>query len=66
MNEQQTAVEWLIEQYNLIGMLTTAQVEKAKAMEKQQMIDFADNYGFDVCGYDYDRAEKYYNETLNK
>jgi hypothetical protein len=64
MNEQQTAVEWLIEQYNLIGMLTTAQVEKAKEMEKQQKIDFANNYVFDVCGYDYKRAEQYYNDTF--
>jgi hypothetical protein len=38
--------------------------EQAKEIEKQQIINFADKYGFDVCGYDYDRAEQYYNETF--
>ena len=35
-NQNQTAVEWLWEQYKLVGMLTTAQVEKAKAMESKK------------------------------
>jgi uncharacterized Zn finger protein len=40
--------------------------EELLEIEKQQIIDFADKYGFDVCGYDYDRAEQYYNETFKK
>jgi len=36
-DKKQTAVEWLFEQYKLVGMLTKAQVEKAKEMEKQQI-----------------------------
>jgi hypothetical protein len=39
---------------------------EAKAMEKEQMIEFADRYGFDVCAFDYDRAEQYYNETYGQ
>ncbi len=65
---KQTAVEWLIEQLKENNMLTfdewTGLFEQAKEMEKQQIIDFADNYGFDICGYDYQRAEQYYKETL--
>ena len=34
--------------------------------EKKQIIDFADNYGFDICAYDYQRAERYYNETFKQ
>jgi hypothetical protein len=37
-DKKQTAVEWLFEQYKLIGMITTAQVDKAKEMEKQQQL----------------------------
>jgi len=35
-------------------------------VEKEQMIDFADRYGFDVCHYDYDRADEYYKRTYSK
>ena len=55
---KQTAVEWLFEQYKLIGMVTTAQVEKAKRMEKEQIKDaFVVHYT--------GTAEQYYNETFN-
>lgn len=37
---------------------------QAKAKEKNQKITFANNYGFDICGYDYERAEQYYNTTF--
>jgi hypothetical protein len=68
-NKKQTAVEWLEkelqkEEYiEKIGCVTYI-INQAKEMEKQQIIDFADNYGFDVCGYDYDNAEEYYNKTF--
>jgi len=63
MSKQQTAVEWLIEQYvnenygNEVG-------EQAKEMEKQQIIDAYDRAKF----YDYliGYGKKYYNETFNK
>jgi hypothetical protein len=34
--------------------------------EKEQMIEFSNNYGFHICGYDYERAEEYYKETYGK
>ena len=67
-NKKQTAVDWLAEQIDNkdmgeIPMWIYDFIEQAKEMERQQIIDFANNYGFDVCGYDYERAEQYYKET---
>ena len=72
---QETAVEWL--EMIVKSMLDNGgdfeelmalmdHIEKAKSMEKEQMINFADEYGFHICGYDNDRAEQYYNETFKK
>jgi len=65
-----TAVEWLFDQYKLVGMLTTAQVEKAKAMEKEQMMqlwkDFIDwSTEIDPSIYDSfkEAINDYFNET---
>jgi hypothetical protein len=67
MKNKQTAVEWLAEQIKFTNKEMYAElqevIEQAKQMEKEQMIEFADKYGFDVCHFDYDRAEQYYNET---
>jgi hypothetical protein len=41
-------------------------IEQAKQMEKEQMIEFADRYGFDICHFDYDRAEEYYNKNYKQ
>ena len=67
-NKQQTAVEWLIEQfYNNEGMLTTKKLLKAKEMEKER-IETAYNKGT-VHGIDYPEStlpltgEQYYNQT---
>jgi hypothetical protein len=61
---KQTAVEWLIDELtdNGIDYLDLAYeiIEKAKEMEKQQIVD-ACNYGdFKELG------KKYYNETYKK
>ena len=66
-NKQKTAVDWLFSelqrmQYFICNDMLEA-YKDAKEMEKQEMINFADNYGFYVCGYDYERAEQYYKET---
>jgi len=64
---KQTAVEWLVEHLNLDETspnYNNLTIEKAKQMEKEQIIEFANNYGFDICAYDYERAEQYYNETF--
>jgi cell division septum initiation protein DivIVA len=76
---KQTAVEWLVDQLDeqvfridhverrinisisFEDMMTLK--KEAKEMEKEKMIEFANNYGFHICGYDYENAEQYYNET---
>jgi len=66
-NKKQTAVEWLAIYLKDVTSLNCDRIiEQAKEMEKQQIIDFANNYGFDVCGYDYERAEQYYKETYEQ
>ena len=60
---KQSSIEWLFEQYRLVGMLTTAQVQKAKAMHKEEIMD-AVKYGCSDWGCAKD-AEQYYNETFN-
>ena len=70
---KQTAVEWLIdeiEKHYIInnGSLNPTVVmelkRQAKEMEKEQKIEFANDYGFHrFCGYDYENAEEYYNKT---
>lgn len=69
-NTIMSAVEWLEKKLIESGVnLLSEEVEfikQANEIEKQQKIDFANNYGFDICGYDYNRAEQYYNETYKK
>jgi hypothetical protein len=38
--------------------------EEAREMDKEQKIKFANDYGFHICGYDYEKAEEYYNQTI--
>jgi hypothetical protein len=62
--KQQTAVEWLIDQVeDFIGLIPVDIIEKAKAMEKEQIKDAwiaTDNELQRLA------AEQYYNETYNK
>ena len=70
---QQTAVEWLQQQYNsgngFERLLTESEFEQAKAMEKEQMID-AFGVGCQVEAtrlIEYHQmAEQYYNEKYGK
>jgi len=71
MEKQISAVEWLENEFKEMckdfGGLHTDFIERfdqAKQMEKEQIIEFANNYGFDICAYDYERAEQYYKETF--
>jgi hypothetical protein len=67
---QQTAVEWLHHLYKE-GILIEKSFEMAKAMEKEQIVDFAmqmhkidcSKTGTDIL---LNEAEQYYNETYNK
>ena len=68
-NKQQTAVEWLIEQFwNNEGMLTSKKLEKAKEMEKERTIKFAEDWYFNgpLLGEGIDvknTIEQHFNET---
>ena len=58
-----SAVEWLVEQIREYGIVNETCIEKAKEMEKQQIIKAV----YDSMGTNFDpnmgRAELYYNET---
>jgi hypothetical protein len=56
MEKKQTAVEWLVEQFNLQSYLP--HIEKAKQMEKEQIINAT--YASIKTG------EQYYNETYGE
>jgi hypothetical protein len=72
-NKQQTAVEWLIEQFwNNEGMLTTKKLQKAKEIEKAQIAQAYDDGVADECIYattgsiDFEKTgEEYYNENYD-
>ena len=71
MTDKQTAVEWLQEKLNKILIDNQIQqtehlFEQAKEIEKEQKIEFANDYGFHICGYDYENAEQYYNQTYKQ
>jgi hypothetical protein len=59
MEKNLTAVEWLVEQYKKVGGISISMVEKAKVMEKEQIIDA--NW---EASKDTNRAEQYYNKTF--
>ena len=43
--KKQTAIEWLVEKYELVGMLTPPMIERAKAMETDQLTEaYEDGY----------------------
>ena len=64
---QKTAVEWLeIRFYFTKGQLIDIDFQKAKAMEKEQIMD-AFNQGFSTPQWDKskeNKAEQYYNENF--
>jgi len=43
---KQTAVEWLFDQYVNKSIITIEDIEQAKEMEKEQMIEFGIQYMF--------------------
>ena len=61
---KQTAVEWLIEMFNITNVKLshhTLIIEQAKEMEKEQIID-----AYETSHISMMTAEQYYNETFNK
>jgi len=67
-NKQQTAVEWLMDRLpHSIETQFSKQIEQAKEMEKQQIIDtFVEGMRCQNFDPNKGRAEIYYNETFNK
>ncbi len=60
---KQTAVEWLFEQYVNKSIITLEDIEQAKQMEKEQIIDAYYQGDADSDNIHVD-AEQYYNETF--
>ena len=62
---KQTAVEWLIEQYENDFPLTFDAMEQAKAMEKEQIVEaYRTGVEEDVYERPLRTGEQYYNETF--
>ncbi len=67
---KQTAVEWLINKFDIILPLDfnwdklEKVFEQAKAMEKEQIVNAYDTGEYD-CGYN-GNGKQYYNETYKK
>ena len=61
---KQTAVEWLIDKYIIVGGITQTMVEQAKAMEKEQIIDAFEYAWYEWAEMTPNVAEQYYNETF--
>jgi hypothetical protein len=60
--KQQTAVEWLFGQYVNKSIITIEDIEQAKEMEKEQIIDAFDEGN--PNGFILKDGEQYYNETF--
>ena len=58
--KKQTAVEWLIEQLAKNGVIHSCDINKAKEMERDQIVDAHNNSD------PRDSGEQYYNETYGK
>ena len=71
---KQTAVEWLVEQLtrqNMFMHLFAKEIEQAKAMEKEQIVEAWDDGDYvyfhsKKTGRDFYNGEQYYNETYKK
>jgi predicted alpha/beta-fold hydrolase len=59
---KETAIQWLLEELNNGRHLTDELINKAKRMEKQQIMD-ANTSGVNQGLYGYKNAEEYYNTT---
>ncbi len=63
MSKKQTAVEWLVEQILKEKKLLDLDIQQAKEMEKQQIIEAYDSCCDDIY---YSDSEEYYTETYGK
>ncbi|MFN5251337.1 MAG: hypothetical protein ACK5DE_09825 [Bacteroidota bacterium] len=70
-NKQQTAVEWLIKIYLQTNKIDNFDIEQAKAMEKQHIVDACNQTEFeDIDGMGIHetitKGEQYYKETYGE
>jgi hypothetical protein len=66
MEIKQTAVDWLVEQFEKDGYLDIQRIQQAKEMEKEQMFEYINkNYviGEKTLKFFQESFEKYYNDT---
>ena len=61
--KNQTAIDWLIQELNLHGYDFT--VQRAKELEKQQIIDAYEDFATNEIG-ELLTGEQYYNQTYEK
>jgi vacuolar-type H+-ATPase subunit H len=66
--KKQSAVEYLVELLNNLNknfeFAFKEEIEQAKKIQKQQKIDFANDYADQVMAGMNERAEQYYKETF--
>jgi hypothetical protein len=63
MSKKQSSIDWLIERfYANEGMITTAQLEQAKAMHKEEHFN---TWWHGISENEPITFEQYYNETFN-
>ena len=64
--KKQTAVEWLYSEWSRNGTIFIEDLEQAKEMEREQIIESFDE-AISISGeWSYTDGEKYYNETYSK
>ena len=71
---KQTAVEWLVEELtrqNMFMHLFAKEIEQAKEMHKQEIIDAVNSINVECEHYDehkwnYENGEQYYQKTFKK
>jgi hypothetical protein len=64
--KKQTAVEWLVKIYLQTGKIDSFDINQAKAMEKQQIIDaFFSGYNYEG-GQLEQKSEQYYTHTFTE
>ncbi len=70
MSNNKTAVEWLIDQVeDFLGLLPVDLIQKAKAMEKEQIIEAHEKGGDIVWQYQHNNeanGEQYFKETYEQ
>lgn len=62
----QTAVDYLVKKFHDYGTLYYSDIEEAKKIEKEQMIDFAKQWQERQNDSNLDTIEMLYNEHYNK